>query len=282
MKRRKYIISNEQFEYFLQQYVEYGGGELKFTPIVGDPLIDKDLIGKIKMAKRMKEITHLYMFTNLVGLGNFKIRDFLLSGIDEIYVSTCICNKEMYQRIFGVDRYDIVMRNLKTLIEQNKRLGYRVKINISLRCEKPYNIVRLSADYKHITNLCGRHPEILDDRYDNWAGLIELDDLPKGQKFRKIRNMSQPCSLLYEGLIILANGDVGACWCRDLEGELIVGNIYEDSLEDIWKGEKLGSIRENWLKGNAPLICRNCYQYSSLSDFLFFKDMSKILGTKVP
>jgi radical SAM protein with 4Fe4S-binding SPASM domain len=279
MKRRKYILSDGQFKYFLERYKEYGGGELKLTPIVGDPLVDRNLINKIKMAKRAKEIRHLYMYTNLIGLGNFNIKDFLLSGIDEIDVSTCICSREMYKRIFGVDRYDTVMHNLQLLLEQNKKLGHKVKINISLRCEKPYRVVRSSPDYKYIINLYGRHLEILDDKYDNWTGLIKLDDLPRGQRFRKLKNMSEPCSLFYKGLIIFANGDVGACWCRDVEARLIVGNIYKDLLEDIWKGERLRLIRENWMEGYIPSVCRNCYQYTPLSEFLL-ANKRRILGMK--
>lgn len=260
MKRQKGILSNEKFEFFLKKYIEYGGGELKLTPIVGDPLVDRNLIDKIKMTKRTDKITHLYTYTNLIGLDNFDIREFLLSGIDKIDISTCFGGREMYKRLFGVDRYEDVMFNLMELIEENDRLGRKVKINIYERSEKPY------PEREEVNRIidCGYKIRKMEN-YDNWTGLIKLKDLPKGQEFRKIEDMSEPCSLFYKGLIILMNGDVGACWCRDVEAKLIVGNIYKNTLEEIWNGEVLKKIKQNWHNGHIPLICKNCYQYTPLS-----------------
>ena len=268
MERPKCVMSNDQFAHLLQRYAEYGGGELKFTPIVGDPLVDRDLICKIKMANEIPQIRYKYIYTNLIGLDQFDVTDLLLSGIDEIYISTTIGDRDMFKRIYGVDKYDLVMRNLKMLINENAKLGGKVGIHITLRCEKPYSHVYAGADYKEIKRLHRGKIWMLDDAYDNWTGAITEEDLPKGQRFRKLGKVVEPCSLFYKGLIILANGDVGACWCRDYDGKLIVGNIYESSLDDIWTGEKMKALRQNWYNGNMPKICRNCYQYTSLTDFL--------------
>lgn len=277
MKRPKRIMSNEQFERCIAWYSDYGGGELSFTPIVGDPLVDKNLIDKIRTARKMEKIKYIYIYTNLIGLGNFNTKDFLLSGINKMDISTCIGSREMYRRIFGVDKYDVVMSNLKSLLEENRKLGNKVKIDISLRCEKPYALVRSSSDYKEIVKLYGRHPGILDNEYDNWTGVIDTKDLPKGQLFKKIKKMPEPCSLFYKGLIVLANGDVGACWCRDFETQLVVGNINNGSLSDVWNGKKLKELRENWKRGVIPDICTRCLQYTPLSEFLT-RDRKSILN----
>ncbi|MDP8230801.1 MAG: SPASM domain-containing protein [Candidatus Gorgyraea atricola] len=277
-KRKKYILSNEQFRYFLDKYVEYGGGELKFTPIVGDPLVDKNLIDKIKMARRERCIGHMYLFTNLIGLNNFNITDFLLSGINRVYVSTCIGNKKMYKRVFGVDCYDVVISNIEKLLKENNKLGKPVKIVITSRGERPYRGIYGSSDYKRIVGLYGANIEILEE-YGNWTGDVTENELPRGHSFRKIKNRIEPCSQLYNGFIILANGDAGICWCTDLEANLIIGNVYKESLDDIWRGEKLKSMRENWLKGDMPPICRNCHIYTPVSVFLSC-NRKKINNTK--
>ena len=266
MKRKKELLSNKDFEFFLKRYVEYGGGELKLTPIVGDPLIDKNLIAKIKMAKATKKITHLYAYTNLIGLDNFNIREFLQSGIDKIDISLCIGSKEMYRRLFGVNCYERVIENLAKLLYCNKLLGNKVKVDIILRCDKPYDDIFASKTYKKIIALGGKIRVV--ENYDNWTGLIKQEDLPKGQQFRKIGKMKEPCSLFYKGVMILMNGDVTACWCRDLQGTLIIGNIYKNSLKEIWEGKELKALRDNWYKGKIPKICKKCYQYTPLSDFL--------------
>ena len=280
LKRDKFILSNEQFQLILNKYVECGGGDLKVTPIVGDPLIDKNLIKKIKMAKAKKEIKSIDFFTNLIGLKNFNISELIMSGIDELQISACIYDRQMYKRIFGVDQYDNVLNNLKVLIVENKRLNNKVHININQICEKPYSNIFLSKDYKEVSKLFGSPIPIRDDDYDNWTGLIKKKDLPKGQRFRKIKDLREPCSQFYNGVIVLMNGDIDPCWCRDVEAQLVIGNIYEDSLYNIWTGAKIKELRENWWKGNFPAVCKNCSMYTSLSEFLL-ENGNKILGKEM-
>ena len=157
------------------------------------------------------------------------------------------------------DKYEDVMFNLRELVEYNRKMGYGVKINIILRCDKPYDNVISSFYYRYFKDFYNCEPRIIEN-WDNWTGLIKKEDLPLGQDFRKIVDTSKPCSLFYKGLIILANGDVGACWCRDLEGMLIVGNIYQNTLEEIWQGDKMNKLREGWWSGQIPEICKNCLQ----------------------
>ena len=265
MKRPKQIMSDEMFKHSVSQFAAAGGRILNLTPIVGDPLVDNRLIDKIRFAKELKSISYVTLFTNLIGSLCFNAEDILSSGLSEINVSTCIGDKDMYGRIFGVDKYDRVMENLDNLLRTNLRHGNKVKVMIHVRGDKPYKKITSSGDYKHLRQLYGRTICHIDTEFDNWNCRIKEKDLPKGHKFRKLRNMLEPCSELYYGMIIFVNGDVGICWRRDLEADLVIGNIYEHSLEQIWRGEKLQKIREEWVKGNIPGICRRCGCYTSLT-----------------
>jgi radical SAM protein with 4Fe4S-binding SPASM domain len=262
------IMSNALFRHSVLQYVAAGGGRLELTPIVGDPLVDKDLVSKIRFARNLKEITYISLYTNLIGLDSFNPRHFLSSGIDEINISTCLGSREMYARIFGVDKYDSVLQNLDTLLRENRRLGSRVKVLIHLKADKPYSQTTSSVDYQRICRHYGRALCHFDDQYDNWTGLVETDDLPKHHSFRNVKNVSEVCSELYNGMIIFVNGDVGICWRRDLDAKLVIGNIHESSLEGIWRGERLHAIRRQWVNGNIPEICRRCYCHTPMSRLL--------------
>lgn len=264
--RPKRYISKELFEYAIQQFAGSGGGTLDLTPVVGDPLIDKDLINKIKYAKSMKEIKDIFIFTNLIALNNFNPTDLLSSGLDEINISTCIGSREMYKRVFGVDRYDSVKQNLENLLRENQRLGNTVKIKIHIKGEKPYRKILSSTDYQRISNLYGRRIAHIDEEYDNWAGILK--ESPENNTFKKMKSMTEPCGELYNGIVVFSNGAVGICYRRDLEAKLIIGNIYESSLEKIWKGKSPRLIRKNWVKGYIPLMCKKCSCYTPLSDFM--------------
>jgi radical SAM protein with 4Fe4S-binding SPASM domain len=267
-KRERSTISDELFKYAVCEFAGIGGGILNLTPIVGDPLVDKNLISKIKYARKMKEIQQIFFFTNLIGLSDFDINDLLLSGIDKINVSVCIGSKEMYTRVYGVDKYDSVMQNLDSLLMENRRLGDRVNIKVHVKGERPFSQIRLSSEYQRISEVYGKGIAQIDETFDNWTGIIREDDLPKGCALRAVKDRSEPCMELYNGMIVFTNGNVGICWRRDVEAQLVIGNIQHSSLESIWRGRNLRVLRDNWLNGNIPPPCRKCYCYTPLSRFL--------------
>ena len=277
------IMSLDTFKQFLDKYVVYGGGELKFTPIVGDPLLDRGLTEKIEYARQFPEITLIYTYTNGIAFNKLDLDRFLKSGIDTVQISTCIGSQAMFERLYGVKKYSVTIENIVQLLELNASLGSKVDIRISIRADKPYEAVWNSTDYQRLAALYGRSIPILNDAYDSWSGLIKKDEIPIGQKWRRIprTKKSEPCSLLYKGLTILADGRVNACWARDMEASLIVGDIHSQALEDIWKGSDLRALREKWKKGELPEVCRKCNQYTSLSDFLADEALALVTGRKL-
>lgn len=243
---------------------------LSLTPIVGDPLVDRSLVDRIKFAKQTKEISYVLLYTNLIGLEDFDLEELLTSGLDAINVSTCLASKETYARMFGVDRYDSVVQNLETLLRANRKLNDRLKVTIHVRADKPYEQTTSGPTYRRIVKLYGRGKCHIEYQYDNWTGLIEEDDLPRHHTFAQVRDISEPCSELYNGMIVFLNGDVGICSRRDLEAKLVIGNIHESSLEDIWRGEKLQTIRKQWVKDDIPTMCRRCCCYTPLSRLIAY------------
>jgi radical SAM protein with 4Fe4S-binding SPASM domain len=53
----------------------------------------------------------------------------------------------------------------------------------------------------------------------------------------------RPCIQPWERINFLYNGDVNIC-CGDVEGELIVGNIKESSIRQLWYGKRAKEIRK--------------------------------------
>ena len=71
--------------------------------------------------------------------------------------------------------------------------------------------------------------------------------------------------MLLEGANILVNGDVRICGCRygkeRKHDELVIGNIKEKSLSEIWFGSEPTTICERFLRGELPLPCQKCFMY---------------------
>ena len=107
---------------------------------------------------------------------------------------------------------------------------------------------------------------------DNWCGQIKQEDLTgdfimmRPLKFKRI-----PCQFLLEGTVdILINGDVRLCGCvygeKGKHDDLVIGNINEQSLSDIWFGNRPREICEQFLSGNLPEPCNQCLMYEPLTD----------------
>ena len=67
------------------------------------------------------------------------------------------------------------------------------------------------------------------------------------------------CTLPFYQMIVKANGDVAPC-CQAWDQSLNVGNVMEDSLLNIWRGERLASLHRFHLEGRRKEIptCSTC------------------------
>ena len=72
---------------------------------------------------------------------------------------------------------------------------------------------------------------------------------------------------MYRKAHILSNGSVGVCSCRDIESEIVIGDISKESIKDIWLGEKLKKYRSQW-STKMPNVCVNCDRYKPIDEFI--------------
>jgi len=273
-ERERIIMSMATYKKAIEQIMEVGCKDLKFTPIIGDTFVDPDFLAKVRYAKSLNYFDDIYTFSNMIGARAEMADQIVTSGLNSLYVSTCLQGPADYKRIYGVDRFDTVMKNTMAVLRANKKHGHPVDIGIFLRHDKDYNLAG-NKYYKMMSRYTSKI-EVLHDDYDNWSGLVKQSDLPRGQKFREVGDISSPCSQFYNGLVVTPSGEVGICWCRDTNLDLPVGNIYENTLAEIWQSDKVKKLRQDWIDGNVPQLCKNCLQYTPVSDHsLVHKYMQK-------
>jgi len=65
------------------------------------------------------------------------------------------------------------------------------------------------------------------------------------------------CDHVENTMTVRSNGDVVAC-CFDLTSKLILGNINEESISDIWQGDNYKGLREDIENYNYPSPCSTC------------------------
>lgn len=272
MERPKTVMPWEIYEKAIDEFAANGGGSINYTPTVGDPLVDKHLLRKISYAAAQPSITSIMLYTNGILLHRFETDKLLTSGLSRLAISTYVGSREGYKHYYGKDKYDTVLRNIEMIGQRNRELGSPVLITLHLRVARDEGEWSQTPEYQKFEALFGGNNISFLESYDAWSGRIEQKDLPSGCDMAEALPVSvkqkSPCFELYRRMHILADGNVGACICTDLESEIKIGNIQEQSLSEIWKGEKLASYRKNWLKGDLPDVCKTCTRYMPVNDFI--------------
>ena len=272
-ERDKVKISDNNFNKVLKEYVRYGGGNISFSPTVGDPLVDKNIVDKIKQASSYSEIKQISLYTNGILLKKVGFNKILNSGLTQLSISTYIGSKEKYKKYYGVDKYDLVMSNVLNIAKINSKLGFPVNITLHLRVDINNNDWKDNEIFEGISQYIGDDKISYLKEYDNWGGKIKQYDLPNGANIEKPLPLQEkikaPCFELYRRMHILSNGNVGCCVCRDIEGEINIGNIEKNNIRDIWQGNKLAMYRERWTEeGIIPKVCDECTRYEPIDSYI--------------
>lgn len=218
----------------------------------GEPLLDKHFFEKVVYAKSAA-IPRVTTNTNGMYLTKEKIKKIFNSGIDEIYISFDALTNKTYKKIRpGLDFKTVESNILNLIYERKKRKLDKPEIILSY-VETPDN---QKETLKYIQKWQNKVNHISISFMHNWTGQIKNQGMLKNGK-------RDPCRLLWTDMTISWNGDVPLC-CNDYENKIILGNINNQSIKQIWGGEKLKKIREYHQKRNFAKVslCKNCqYNY---------------------
>jgi len=92
--------------------------------------------------------------------------------------------------------------------------------------------------------------------YNPFVGDSRYKQIEK--EYRIEKNEYETCYEPYQRLFIFNNGNVAPC-CSMFGGNLIVGNIYNDSIYNIWNNDKMKRIRQTIKnKETLPKPCKKC------------------------
>ena len=266
MERPKETMSMELFQRVIDEYVAMGGKNVYLTPIVGEPLVDSSIFERLDYLWQFPQIEAVNFNTNAILLSP-KVSERLLAYGDKlrIFVSFGGFDRETYKSTMGVDYFNRVWRNIEAFIEAKQRTNSSMNFTIGIRCPSSKCTGEIwekvcAYEKEGLINMLG-----LGLKYDSWAGKVKPEEL---------RNIGLPpvvsphkrgaCEMLYAKPVILANGKVNACACRDVEAELIIGDINESPLKELWESPAIEELIDRHEKGDFPDVCQRCTHYVSV------------------
>ncbi|MDZ4401087.1 radical SAM protein [Prosthecobacter sp.] len=277
------VMDMDLFRKIMADYIECGGGNLGFTPTVGEPLVDKHIIERIRYARSHPQIKTISMYSNMLTLHKLGAEELVTSGLSALTVSTSGFDREMYLRVYRSTMYEQMLKNVLEFAEINNRLGRPVQLFVDMRVDRPLNEVLSYPDYHRVVQAVSSENIGVKFRYDSWGGKISQDELTGNMKLRHNHQPKwSPCSELFFGPMVYWDGKVGGCNCRDVDArELVVGNVRDQHLADIWFGPGMQQLRKEFTTPKIKNLCLTCTHYNHLSVYLR-KDTAEVLSNFTP
>ncbi len=243
------------FQKVIDESVLYGKRLIITINKDGEPLLHPELPKMIRYAKDRKAAHKINFYTNGILLTETKSLELMKSGLDTLHVSIDAFTKETYKKIKNSQKLEVVEENVKRLVELKKILHSKTPLVIIKIIHTPdtqNEIKPFINKWKGIANFI----EI--GEYHTWDGTLnDLSQLDKTQISEKPKRY--PCTFLWYNPVILWDGRVTTC-CVDYQGKGVIGDINEDSLANIWRGESLQNLRIAHMKGRYDSIplCNKC------------------------
>ncbi len=209
----------------------------------GEPLMYQHLVEAIEYAKEYG--IKATFNTNGTLLNATLIAKLCRVGTDLIICSIDSYIKEVYEDLHRGGIFSKVLRNLKNLQTYKKVHHLIVPI---LRIQQVMQPANIGEREKYVEFWSKIAEQVSQVEYLDYK-----DTLPDGTKIMK----NWACPSLWQRLIIWADGTVHPCCSLNSS---VVGHIHAESIEKIWKGERMEELRNLHKRGQShkDYACSRC------------------------
>ena len=207
----------------------------------GEPLLHKDIFRMIEYAKN-KGVNYVVMNTNGTLLTNKMIDQIVDSKLDIIRFSID-GSAETFKRVRGVELQNIE-QNINKLKKVKEKRRPKLKMGVVFTVEED-----TEGD--------------AEDYITHWEKIVDHVRLqPKLITSPRTEVCPEPFGKDYGKLVVLWDGRVIPC-CVDYNANLTVGSVQNDTIQNLWKNEKMDLLRKQHLNGQFPDTCANCNECES-------------------
>lgn len=241
-------MTMEEFKELVDRFYDFGVRDFELTPTTGESFLDDLLLDKILYLNSLN-VNKIIFFTNLYQI-NYnlleKIND--ISSV-EINLSLYGANRKQFENRTGVDGFLSVVDNLRKLIIRDRHSKNTIVIH------KRFSMIRITSNLNVILRVAN----------ENNIKIWECpDDTPWLDMVKCNLNVYKPinngvCRFALEDNGVYSNGDISLCGWFDVEKKMVIGNVYEQTLDEIYgDGGEFDSIIKNQKEGIYKNLCCRC------------------------
>jgi len=223
----------------------------------GEPLLNKRLADMIRYAKDVGAAKRIDTTTNAALLTKEKGKAIADAGLDRINISIYGVSNEHYKSFSGVKlEFERVLGNVRDFYDVRGKCDMLVKINgDTLTEEEKQMFLDQFGDYAdkiHIEHIMSCWPE-----FELRGVEVNQNKGIYGQEIREV----DVCPYPFYSFSINSDGLASVCFL-DWSRKMVVGDVNNQTVPEIWNGESLKGYRKLFLEGKrkSHSVCGNCGQ----------------------
>ncbi len=251
MTREKVLMSMELFKKVIDDATtnRIKGVCLNFY---NEPLLDPLLFERINYAK--SKGLNVMFNSNGCLLTEEKTNALLDSGLDSISFSFDAATKETYEKTRVGGDFEKTKSNIIELIKERNGRGLG-KPSVAVY------FVAQKDNYQEISKFKSFWKEFADEVHIGWVDARRTEGLlPEDLKLKKSRHI-YPCRSIFQRMVVMSNGKVALC-CVDYDGSTVLGDLNEQTINEVWNSNNIKKLRELHLNGQGDKmnLCKgtNC------------------------
>ena len=225
-------------------------------------------------------VMDLFLGTNGVLLKEDLSYFLVKNRIARVEISLDAATPETYLKIRGKDELLKVEENINKLLAVRNKLNSKLPIVRLCFCVQEQNVHEQEAfvekwkdkvdylDFQEMVDFSGvsnMRKVNIDEFLGEDAHLKELKDAY--------------CAYPFNSLSVWSNGDVTPC-CSFYGKALVVGNVRDMPLKEIWLGEKMQTIRKQIISGKLNDVCYACLTHRDTKNFKNIKEQKNSENTE--
>ena len=279
------VIDDKMIDKLFKEFKEnnlpalmFGAGE--------EPLMYKD-IDKMWEKANSIGIMDNFLFTNGTFLNEDMRQKIIENKVSRVFISIDAATEQTYRKIRqtnrGIDEDIQGNKKLQIINEDENRLEKiedNIKKLVELRDSKKLSLplIRVSFAVQH----ANKHEiELFKTKWENVVDFIEFQEtqnigydklakLSEEERWRRRdplykKDYKKDCNAPFHSATVWADGSVIPC-CTFQGKNLTLGNINgvpelgipASSLKELWNGEKINELREQFRTGKLNIVCQSC------------------------
>ena len=251
----------DQFRKICEDIIEVGQLKVLRLYMSGEPLLHKDLCKMIALAKKLNVAKRIEVTSNASALTAAKAASIIDSGLDYLRISIYAIDPDKHLALTQSKINPEVMRNnVGRFFEMRQKLGRKTPF-LYVKMINPMDPKEVKAFVEAYREICD---EVAIEEPMNWDNRSTYDFLENvyGDRINRESLYKYPkevCPFPFYTLVIHASGDVSVC-CVDWEKKTVVGNIFAQSLKEIWNSSELRTFQRMHIERRRQEneACRSC------------------------